>query len=114
MLPFGLTSTSAVFQRLMERVLHGLHWRTLLLYLDNIIVIAPDFDTHLYRLGEIFQRLHKTRLKLKLLKCELLQPQVRYLGHMVSQDDVSMNLAKVQAVMEWLDPHGVKELQGVL
>ena len=42
-LPFGLTSASATFQRLMESVLHGLHWRTLLLYLDNLIAIAPTF-----------------------------------------------------------------------
>ena len=32
-LPFGLISTPATFQRLMENVLCGLHWKTLLLYL---------------------------------------------------------------------------------
>ena len=46
-LPFGLTSAPATFQRLMEKVLHGLHWKTLLLYLDDVIIIAPDFQTHL-------------------------------------------------------------------
>ena len=51
-LPFGLTSAPATFQRLMERVLHGLHWKSLLLYLDDIIVIGPDFPTHLHRLSE--------------------------------------------------------------
>ena len=56
-LPFGLTSAPATFQRLMERVLHGLHWKTLLLYLDDIIVIAPDFETHLQRLAEVLRRL---------------------------------------------------------
>ena len=52
MLPFGLTSAPATFQRLMEQVVHGLHWKTLLLYLDDIIVIGPDFETHLAQLGE--------------------------------------------------------------
>lgn len=41
-LPFGSTSALATFQRLMERVLQRLHWKTLLLYLDDIIVISPD------------------------------------------------------------------------
>ena len=42
-LPFGLTSAPATFQRLMEQVVMRLHWKTLLLYLDDIILIAPDF-----------------------------------------------------------------------
>jgi hypothetical protein len=71
-LPFGLTSAPATFQRLMERVSHGLHWKTLLLYLDDIIVIAPDFETHLQRLTEVLRRLQQAGLKLKPSKCELL------------------------------------------
>jgi len=44
-LPFGLTSALATFQRLMEQALSGLHWKTLLIYLDDVIVISPDFPT---------------------------------------------------------------------
>ncbi|XP_067937159.1 uncharacterized protein [Watersipora subatra] len=93
-LPFGLTSGPATFQRLMERVLHGLHWQTLLLYLDDVVVIAPDFKTHLHRLEELFQRLWQAGLKVIPTKCELLQSQVRYLSHIV--------------------PRGVRKLQGFL
>jgi len=42
-LPFGLTSAPATFQRLMEQVLSGFQWKTLLIYLDNVIMIFPDF-----------------------------------------------------------------------
>ena len=49
-MPLGLTSAPATFQRLMERVLQGLHWKTLLLYLDDIVVMGPDVHTHLQRL----------------------------------------------------------------
>ena len=93
-LPFGLTSAPATFQRLMEKVLHGLHWKTLLLYLDDIIVISPDFETHLHRLEEVFQRLQSAGLKLKPSKCELLKSSVHYLGHVVSADGVQQNPGK--------------------
>ena len=113
-LPFGLTSAPATFQRLMEQVLQGLHWKTLLLYLDDIIVVAPDFQTHLQRLEEVLGRLQKAGLKLKPGKCELLQHMVRYLGHIVSEEGVATDPAKVEAMKDWPPPKEVKELQAFL
>ena len=52
-LPFGLTSAPATFQRLMEKVFRGLHWKTLLLYLDDVIVIGTSFEQHCERLVEV-------------------------------------------------------------
>ena len=45
----------------MKKVLTGLHWKTLLLYLDDVIVIAPTFDAHLKRLAEVLERLQVAR-----------------------------------------------------
>ena len=64
-LPFGLTLVSATLQRLMEQVSYGLHWKTLLLYLDDVIVISPDFGSHLQRLDEVFRSLQDAGLKQK-------------------------------------------------
>lgn len=35
-MPMGLTNTPPTFQRLMELVLHGLHWKDCLIYLDDL------------------------------------------------------------------------------
>jgi len=88
-LPLGLTSAPATFQRLMEQVLSGLHWKTLLIYLVDVIVISPDFPTHVSRLREVFDHLRAAGLKLKPSKCALLQPEVTYLGHVVGRDGVA-------------------------
>ena len=98
---FWLEVSPATFQRLMERVLQGLHWKTLLLYLDDVIMMAPTFEQHLERLEEVLLRLRKAGLKLKPSKCEMLQKRVRYLGHIVGEDGVSTDPQKVQAVKEW-------------
>lgn len=45
------------FQWLMERVLKEMHWKSLLLHLDDIIVITPEFHTHLQCLEEVIRRL---------------------------------------------------------
>ena len=97
-LPFGLTSAPATFQRMMEQIFRGLHWKTLLLYLDDVIVIGNDFETHCRRLEEVLARLRSAGLKLKPSKCELFQTSVKYLGHIVSQEGVSTDPDKIQSV----------------
>jgi len=99
-LPFGLTSAPAAFQRLMEQVLSGLHWKTLLVYLDDVTVISPDFLTNVSRLREVFERLRGVCLKLKPSRCALLQPEVKYLGHVVDRNGVATDPDKVRAVAD--------------
>jgi len=113
-LPFGLTTAPATFQRLMEQVLSGLHWKTLLIYLDDVIVISPDFDTHVSRLREVFDRLRAAGLKLKPSECALLQREVKYLGHVVGRDGVATDPKKVWAMRDWAVSVDLPELRAIL
>ena len=83
----------------MKTVFHGLHWKSLLLYLEDIIVIGPDSDTHLQQLKEVLRQFQKAILKLKLFKCKLLLPEVRYLGYIVSATKVATDPEKVATGM---------------
>ena len=69
-----------------------------LLYLDDIIVMSTDFQSHLSRLTEVFERLRQAGLKLKLSKCHLMQTQVNYLGHVMNSADAATDPEKVEAV----------------
>jgi hypothetical protein len=113
-LPFGLTTAPATFQRLMERVLHGLHWKSLLLYLDDVIVIGKSFNEHYAHLEEVLTRLRAAGLKLKPSKCHLFQREVRYLGHVVSKHGVSTDPDKIAAVADWPVPRNLLELRAFL
>ena len=97
-----------------EQVLHGLHLKTLLLYLDNVIVISSDFDSHLQRLQDICEQLQDAGLKLKPFKCELQQDEVHYLGYVVSADGVPTDPDKVAAIHKWEATKGVKAWQAFL
>jgi len=98
----------------MKQVLSGLHWKTLLVYLDDIIAISPDFPTHVSRLLEMFKRLRGAGLKLKPSKCALLQPEVKYLGHVVGRNGVATNSEKVRAVEDWVTPQDLTGLRAFL
>ena len=113
-LPFGLTSAPSTFERLMETALRGLHWKTALIYLDDIIVFAPDMSTHLTRLEEVFERLRAANLKLKPEKCKLFARRVKYLGHVVSDEGVEVDEDKIVAIRDWPTPRCKRDVQAFL
>lgn len=94
----------------MERVLRGLHWKTPLIYLDDVIVYSANFEDHLNRLTTVLRRFRAAGLKRK-LKCELYQKQVQFLGQVVSSQGIATDPAKVAAIQDWLEPQCVTPLR---
>ena len=77
-------------------------------------MMAPTFEEHLQRLEEVLDRLKQAGLKLKPGKCEMLKRKVRYLRHIVSEEGVATEPAKVDAVRDWPIPTQLKGLQAFL
>src|SRR6218665_457805 len=113
-LPFGMCNSPATFSRMMNLVMAGLSFEICLIYLDDIIIFAEDLETHFERLEIVLQRLQDANLKLKPSKCKLLQRQVLFLGHLVSEHGVTTDPAKIQAVEEWPTPTKVKDVRAFL
>lgn len=113
-MPFGLANAPATFQRLMATVLAGLPLSTCMDYIDDILVIGTTFEEHLDNLRNVFERLRQAGLKLKPSKCDLVKPQVRYLGYIVSAAGVSADPDKVRAVRDFPRPDSVKRLRSFL
>jgi hypothetical protein len=98
----------------MEDVLRGLQWKELLLYMDDIISVCSTFEEGLCRLERIFIRLKEANLKLKPTKCYFFQKHVRFLGHIVSEDGISTEPDKINAVKEWPAPKSAKQVRSFL
>ncbi|KRY47148.1 Retrovirus-related Pol polyprotein from transposon 17.6 [Trichinella britovi] len=113
-MPFGLCNAPATFQRLMEKALRGLTWKTCLVYLDDVIVFGKTEEEHLERLEGVLSRLQSVGLKIKPEKCQLMRQSVRYLGHIVTQHGVSTDPEKTAAVQEWPTPRCVREVRQFL
>ncbi|KMQ86489.1 krab-a domain-containing protein [Lasius niger] len=113
-MPFGLCNAPATFERLMEKVLHGIISKKCLVYLDDIIIFGKDFIEMFKNLEEVFLRLQKANLKINPKKCLLLQRNVKYLGHVVSEQGITTDPEKITAVKDWPIPHTKKQLRSFL
>ena len=113
-LPMGLCNAPSTFQRCMELIFRGLQWRTILIYLDDIIVFSSTLDEHLLRMEEVLRLLQSAGLKLKPAKCDFFKEQVLFLGHMVSAGGILPNPKLISAVKEWKEPSGVRQIQQFL
>ena len=113
-MPFGLTNAPATFERLMEKVMKGLQWEILLIYLDDVIVYGKTVQEEIERLRITFSRLRAANLKLKPSKCHLFQTSVLYLGHVVSAEGVMTDPDKVKAIKDWPTPRCLKEVRSFL
>ena len=95
----------------MNLVLAGLQWSRCLVYLDDIIIVGRSFEEHLSNIQVVFQRLREAGLRVKPSKCELLQKEVCFLGHIVSQDGITADPAKTTS---WPIPTSRRQIQQFL
>ena len=110
-MPFGLNNSASTFQRTMEMALQGLQWITCLIYIDDIIVFGKNFDEHISRVEQVLERIQAAGLKLKPQKCEMLQTEVVFLGHVVSCDGVKPNPVNIAKIVGWPRPKTPRQVK---
>ncbi len=76
----------------------GVIGKGLFVYLDELIVVSKDLDSHLQQLSLVFQKFTQAGLKDKLTKCEFLKSCIEFLGHLVDGDDIHTIDSKITAV----------------
>ena len=113
-MPMGLCGSPNSFQRCMELVFRGLQWRTLLIYLDDIICFGRTFKETLERLEEVLRRLQGANLKLKPKKCTLFQKEVSFLGYRVSADGISPQADKIECIKSIPEPRNLTDVRSFL
>lgn len=84
------------------------------MYIDDILVFSATLTEHVLLLRAVFQRLEQYSLKVKLKKCAFAQPQLRYLGHVISAEGVHTDPRNIEKVQNWSSPSSVKELRQFL
>ena len=104
-MPFGLTNALAAFMDLMHRMFQPYLDQFVVFFVDDILIYSRSEWEHEYHLRIVLQLLRDHQLYSKFGKCEFYLNEGRFLGHVMSAPEVSVDLEKVEAVMSWERPN---------
>ena len=110
LLPFGLTNGPAFFMDLMNRVFRPFLDKFIIVFIDDILVYSKTREEHANHLRMVLKTLEEHKLYAKLKKCEFWLEKVQFLGHIVTKDGISVDLTKVEAIVNWPRPTNVSEV----
>ncbi|KAL6348343.1 hypothetical protein AAG906_005644 [Vitis piasezkii] len=110
-MPFGLKNVGAIYQRLMTKIFKLLISRTMEVYIDDTLVKNKTRSRHALHLEETFRLMRAYNMKLNPTKCPFGVSVGKFLGFMVTQRGIEVNLDQIRAVMEMPALSNKKELQ---
>jgi hypothetical protein len=98
---------------MMDTVLKDLVGTECSIYIDDIVIFSGTPDEHA-RLENVLQRFERANLQLHPGKCVFAQPQVQYLGFVLSQEGITPSPEKVKAVRQYPSTKSVNEVRAFL
>ena len=104
MVPFGLTNAPATFMCLMNSVFSRYLDKIFLVFLDDILVYSKNEEEHEDHLILTLNFLREHQLYAKLSKCDFYRDRIQYLGHIISEEGISVDPKKIEAIMNWPIP----------
>jgi hypothetical protein len=111
---FGLTNAPAYFMYLMNFVFMNELDKFVVVFIDDVLIYSKSKAEHAKHLRIVLQRLRDHKLYAKFSKCEFWLDSVKFLGHTISKDGISMDPSKVQEVMDWKPPKSVHQIRSFL
>ena len=96
--PFILTNAQATFIFLKNNVLHPYLDKFGIVFIDDIVAYYKYEEEHAEHLAKLLRFLREHQLYSKLNKCNFLQTEVLYLGHVVSKEGIKVDLKNIRAI----------------
>ena len=114
-LPFGFRNSPSIFQRTLSNILKRNYLNDFSInYIDDIIVFSKSYDEHLSHIQIILSVLYKSGFKLKFEKCKFAKKSVKYLGHVITYNQVKPLSDGLKAILEFPRPMNKKNVRQFL
>ena len=96
------------------RGLGDLHLKICFIYLDDLIIFSKNFDEHVDRIKQVFDRITDYGMKLSPKKCSFFMREVKYIGQIVSAVGVQADPDKIDKVKNWPIPTNPEQVRSFL
>ena len=110
-MPFGLTNAPAYFVDLMSIMFREFLNKFVVVFVEDILVFSKNEEEHALHLREVLETLRAHQLKAKFSKRHFWRKEVRFLGHVVSNEGIAVDPAKVVAIHDWKTPKNATEVR---
>ncbi|GKD83435.1 putative reverse transcriptase domain-containing protein [Tanacetum coccineum] len=94
----------AVFMDLMNRVCKPYLDKFVIVFIDDILIYSCNEDEHVNHLRMILELLKKEKLYAKFSKCDFWIRIVQFLGHLIDNQGLHVDPARIEAVKNWASP----------
>jgi hypothetical protein len=88
--------------------------RFVVVFIDDILIYSKNVSDHEEQLWMVLQKLQDNQLYAKFSKCEFWLDEVPFLGHIISKEGISVDLAKVKEIVGWKIPKTITEVRSFL
>ena len=110
-MPFGLKNAGATYQRMMRRMFRDKIGRIVEVYTDDMVLKSKQEAQHIDDLKGVFEVLRQYRLCLNAEKWAFGVGAGKFLGYLITNQGVEVNLNQIEAVKRLKPPSNPKEVQ---
>jgi hypothetical protein len=109
--PFGLTNAPTIFMFLMNGIFRNYLDQFFIVFLDDILIYSKSEEEHEHHLILVLQVLREHPVYAKLSKCYFYQKKIHYLGHIISEQGITIDPNKIKSIRGWTTPRNVSDVK---